>query len=232
MVQPGYLLVYSDPGEKVALEEFTDWYDNEHVPLRIDVPAFQSWHRWAALDGKHPRWAASYDLTSFKATLEPPYSTLAETRSEREKGVIKDLETLDRRTYELLPDVWPTPSASYDPAKPAPFIAFVAVEMKPEAEEDYNKWYDEEHIPLLSKCAGWVRSRRFVLKDWSLSGTAHPEAKAPPKYLAVHEWMGMEAVNSEEYKTAMTTPWRDRVMKEATGYELRVFKHYRSWDKQ
>lgn len=31
----GYLWVMSEPGEAVTLEEFTDWYDNEHVPLRM-----------------------------------------------------------------------------------------------------------------------------------------------------------------------------------------------------
>ena len=32
------LFVYSSPGI-VDLAEFTDWYDNEHVPARLAVPA-------------------------------------------------------------------------------------------------------------------------------------------------------------------------------------------------
>ena len=48
---PGYLLVYSDPGDKVAQEEFTDWYDNEHVPLRVAVPAFLSCAHLPATSG-------------------------------------------------------------------------------------------------------------------------------------------------------------------------------------
>ena len=30
---------------------------------------------------------------------------------------------------------------------------------------DFDRWYDEEHIPLLARVPGWVRSRRFVLKE-------------------------------------------------------------------
>ena len=233
MSPAGFLLVYSDPGQGVTEEEFTDWYDNEHVPLRVEIPAFLSWHRWAADDNKKPRWAASYDLTSFEATLVPPYSTLAETRSEREKDVLKRVETLDRRTYEVWEGALPPPSELYDPAKGAPYTVFVSVDVKPGAEEEYNKWYDEEHIPLLSKCPGWIRSRRFVLKDWSLGGTQTQgvEPTAPPKFLAVHEWVSPARKDSEEYKAAMNTPWKDRVAEDIIRRDLRIFKHHKTWER-
>ncbi|KAJ3558547.1 hypothetical protein NM688_g864 [Phlebia brevispora] len=185
MAPPGYLLVYSDPGEKVSEDGFNDWYDNEHVPLRVEVPAFLSWHRWIADDNKTPKYAATYDLTSFEATQKPPYTTLAGTRSEREKRLIRDVDVLDRRTYELWGGLLPEPSSFYDPAKPAPYTVFVAVNVKPGTEDAYNKWYDEEHIPLLSKVPGWIRSRRFVLKDWGQAGVqGEAGQKEPPKFLA------------------------------------------------
>lgn len=233
MAPPGYLLVFSDPGAKVDQAEFTDWYDNEHVPLRVDIPAFQSWHRWEATDGKKPTWAASYDLTSFEATQVPPYTTLAETRSEREKRIMTDVEILDRRTYELWEGPLPPPSAHFDPKKPAPYTVFVAVDVKPGTEDEYNKWYDEEHTPLLSKVPGWIRSRRFVLKDWAQGGEqGRAGQKAPPKFLAVHEWLSLDVKDSEEHKAAMNTPWRDRVSKEFVRYELRTFKHHKSWERK
>ena len=91
MSPPGYLLVYGDPGTTLSEDEFHGWYDNEHVPLRVAIPAFTSWARWKAADGAKPGWAASYDLTSYDELDKPPYATLAETRSEREKRVCHQL---------------------------------------------------------------------------------------------------------------------------------------------
>ena len=71
-----------DSGPDVTDVEFHDWYDNEHVPLRVEIPAFLNWTRWKEADGQKPAWAASYDLTSYEDTQKPPYTTLSETRSE------------------------------------------------------------------------------------------------------------------------------------------------------
>lgn len=231
MAPQGYLLVYSDPGEKVSEEEFTDWYDNEHVPLRVAVPAFLSWNRWEAADEKTPRWAATYDLTSYEATQQPPYTTLADTRSEREKRILANVGVLDRRTYEAYEGPPPpAPSALFDPATPAPYTVLVATDVKGGTEEDYNRWYDEEHIPMLAAVPGWVRSRRFVLKDWSQGG-AVTEKKSPPKFLAVHEWQTLPDPKSKEYEAAMNTPWRAEIVKTWVSYERRFFKHHKSWDR-
>lgn len=235
MAPPGLLLVYSDPGEKVAEEEFTDWYDNEHVPLRVEVPAFQSWHRWVAIDGQKPKWAASYDLTTYEATQVPPYSSLKDTRSEREKGIIAKLETLERRTYELYESSTPPPppSALYDPTKPAPFTFFVGTEIAPELEDDLNGWYDKEHLGLLSTVPGFIRARRFVLKDWAKGGLqGETDQTPPPKYLAVYETTGLEWLASEQMKAAMATPWAVRVEKELKIFERRGFTLHRSWERK
>ncbi|TFY79452.1 hypothetical protein EWM64_g4562 [Hericium alpestre] len=229
-----FLYVVSEPGPSVPEAEFHDWYDNEHVPLRVNTPAFSSWARWEQIDGLKPTWGATYDLESYEATLVPPYSQLAETRSDREKDILSMLQTLDRRTYEAYTGnpIYP-PSALYDPSKTAPEIVIVSIDVKPEGEEDFNRWYDEEHIPLLAKAKGWIRSRRFVLKD---SGSLGTEASKKPahKYLAVHEWVSVEGLpESEEYKAALHTPWRTKVIENwVTGYERRAFKLYKRWERK
>lgn len=87
MAPPAYLDVFAEPGAGVSEQEFADRYDNEHAPLLLDVPAFLNCTRWKAVDGRKPTWAASYDITSYEGTLKAPYTTLAKTRSEREKGI-------------------------------------------------------------------------------------------------------------------------------------------------
>ncbi|OCH87458.1 hypothetical protein OBBRIDRAFT_796164 [Obba rivulosa] len=234
MAPPAFLLVFSEPGELVSESEFHDWYDNEHIPLRVAVPAFLNWTRWEAIDGLSPKWGASYDLESHEATQNPPYSTLAETRSDREKDLLSRIKVLDRRTYEAYEGhpAYP-PSSLYDPTSPAPYTTFFSIDVKPEDEEALNNWYYEEHIPMLAKIPGWVRSRRFVLKDWGRLGVeGKKDQKAPPKYLAVHEWTSPDFQQSEELKASIETPLAKKILGEALQIEKRSVKFLKKWDRQ
>ncbi|CDO68429.1 hypothetical protein BN946_scf184707.g10 [Trametes cinnabarina] len=231
---PGLLLVYSDPGSNVTPEEFNDWYDNEHVPLRIPIPGFQSWSRWTAVDGQHPTYPAIYDLSSPSVISQPPYADLANTRSEREKSILSRIALLDRRTYELLEPVYPPKAGdAYDPAKPGAVLSIIEVDIKPVpgAEEDFHKWYDGEHIPLLAKVPGWVRSRRFVLVD---SGAIGSEAKGerPPKFLAIHEWESADVFERSDFKAASETEWTKRILGNLAVFKRRRMTLLRAWNEK
>ncbi|PCH34005.1 hypothetical protein WOLCODRAFT_135445 [Wolfiporia cocos MD-104 SS10] len=230
MAPTAFLLVFSEPGPNVPEAEYHDWYDNEHIPLRVNTPTFLNWTRWKAVDGAKPTFSASYDLVSYEDTKKAPYTTLAETRSDREKGILSKIETLDRRHYELYEGLSTPPSALYDETQPASYVVFVGLDVKPEYEEEFNKWYDEEHIPMLAKAPGWVRSRRFILKDAGhLGGNA--EQGPPPKYLAVHEWASMDVFESKEYKEALSTPWMERIFQGVVRRERRVMTFLKKWDR-
>ncbi|KAI0264703.1 hypothetical protein BC834DRAFT_882200 [Gloeopeniophorella convolvens] len=226
------LLVFSDPGTDIPEAEYHDWYDNEHIPLRVQIPAFKSWARAEQSDGEQPRWAAFFDVDSVQDLYRPPYSELPKTRSDRENDIWSKLAVIDRRFYEEYAGLHPglPPSAEFDPRQPGRHLVFVSNEVAPGAEEEYNKWYDEEHIPLLAKAPGWVRSRRFVLRDAQKTGTAVKSAQEkPPKYLAIHEWASEARKGSEEYDRAMSTAWRAAVMQHVTRRERREFTLYRAW---
>jgi hypothetical protein len=79
-----------------------------------------------------------------------------------------------------------------------------------ESEASFNRWYKEEHLPMLSAVPGWRSSRRFVLVDSRhLSSGEHMSA---PKYLALHEWVNDGIFEMKEYKAAVNTPWRTEVI--------------------
>lgn len=235
--KPGILLVFSEPGA-VDDAEYNDWYSNEHVPLRLPIPAFQSWSRWVAVDSQKPSYLALYDITDVGAVNQPPYSTLADTRSEREKDIINRVAVLDRRTYTKVDvPVPPRQGDAYDVHSPGPYASVVSIHVPEEHEDDFNRWYDEEHIELLSKVPQWVRSTRFVLEDSGASGTDDSlKPKGPggraPKYLAIHEWSGLEAFQTEEAKQAIGTEWMVKVQGYSSVFEPRVFKLLRSWERK
>ncbi|KAH9854560.1 hypothetical protein C2E23DRAFT_726234 [Lenzites betulinus] len=223
----GLLFVYSEPGSAVSTEEFNDWYDNEHVPLRLPIPGFQTWSRWAAVDGKTPSYAAVYGLSAPSVASDPAHAHLGATRSDREKSIMSRASLIDRRTYALCePAV--APSAGYDRAQPGPFVCIAEVDIKPEAEADFNRWYDEEHIPMLSRIPGWVRSSRFVLVDAAAAGADAGGVRAA-KYFALHEIADLESMERPEFKASLATEWSQKILGNTTSFSLRVFKLTKSW---
>jgi len=211
------LVVYSSPGP-VDLAEFTDWYDNEHVPARLATPGFGAVARYRATDGVKPDWLATYLIKP--GTLDTPaYKALWENASEREKRIMSSLSTLDRRVYSLLHDARADGAGDVaQDAGPAPVVMAVSMSVPPAVEPELAAHYEQEHFPMLLAVPGWRRARRYVLT----SGTA-------PRFLSLHE-MDSEAVFDEPgYKAAMSTPWRQRVTASASGREKRVFALHKSF---
>jgi hypothetical protein len=207
------LLVLSSPGS-VDQSEFTDWYDNEHVPARLAVPGFGAVTRFRALDGQSPDWLATYEVKP--GTLaSPAYQALAPSASDREKAVLA-AATVDRRVYKLLGDFW---ADGYSEASgAAPVVMLVSMSVPPEVEPDLAAYYEQEHFPLLLKVPGWRRARRFEL----IEGTG-------PKYLSLHEVDSEAAFDDPGYATATTTPWRNRIVAAAVGREKRLFGLHKSF---
>jgi len=66
----------------------------------------------------------------------------------------------------------------------------VMIEIDPAYEDEFNRWYLEEHFPDRMACPGFVRGRRFV----ALEGE--------PKYLALFDLESPEVLNTDEYGQA------------------------------
>lgn len=103
----------------------------------------------------------------------------------------------------------------------------VASECKPEAEEKYNKWYDEVHIPMLLKFKGLKEVIRYRLVG---------ETGAFPKYLTVYKFESPEA-----YEAYGTSPERSAAMDELAttwkqgGFEVKwrvVYEPLKTWKKR
>ncbi|EIN05189.1 alpha/beta-hydrolase [Punctularia strigosozonata HHB-11173 SS5] len=199
-VDPQALLyVLSHPKESET--EFHDWYNNEHGPARLCLPYFSNGYRYKANDGQTPEWLATYDIEDVNKLEEESYKQLRESRSERETRVIEqEIEILDRRMYTLV--------SSRGTAVPEPgsILVAVAIDVENEHEEDFDRWYEEEHIDLLSQVPGWQRTRRFKL--FSATGEGTPALK----HLALHDYRAHNGLDGPEHARATSTPWRTRVM--------------------
>ena len=67
-------------------------------------------------------------------------------------------------------------------------LLLVMIDIDPAYEEDFNRWYDEEHIPALSAVPGTLLARRFratdTSKQWHLA-LYHLES---PDVVATEAW--------------------------------------------
>jgi len=222
----GLSFVLMEAGPNVSEEEHHDWYDNEHSPARLTIPSFHTAARFKAADGKKPTYLTLYDISSASVADGPEYQAVKANGSERDKRLLETIQFLNRRAYTSIYDK--TLSGASDADFPAKFVLYAAMEVKPEGEDEFNKWYEEEHVPMLSKIPGWLRSRRYVLESNLVKGTVEPEVVVG-KYIAVHDFSKGGFMESAEFKAAISTPWRDEVVKAVVGRELRHFELFKEY---
>jgi hypothetical protein len=104
----------------------------------------------------------------------------------------------------------------------SPFVLNVQVE--PADEDDYNKFYHEEHLGMLSKVPGYRRSQRY-----QLISTRENAPKNVPKFMAVHEFEHLNALDGPELREADASPNTIRVFGNAKMVNIRGFKLVKGW---
>ncbi|KIK62419.1 hypothetical protein GYMLUDRAFT_164733 [Collybiopsis luxurians FD-317 M1] len=217
----GLSFVLLEPGQNVSEAEYHDWYDNEHAPARLTIPTFFNAARFKAADGQKPAYLTLYDISEPSVADGPEYQAVKDNGSERDKRLLSTVQYLNRRAYSLFySTTHPNALASDFPAK---FIAYAAFEVKPEDEVDFNKFYEEEHIAMVAKVPGWLRSRRYILSNSMVRGSVDPEVTVC-KYLIINDFSRGGYMETPEMKAAGTTPWTFKVASYLIGSEIRHFE--------
>jgi hypothetical protein len=83
---------------------------------------------------------------------------------------------------------------------PTPWLYIVHTDIPPDIVDDYNSWYDEEHLPRLVGVPGIVRARRYIA-----NGTLSP------RYLTAYNLSIRDAFESPAGLKARKTPWTERM---------------------
>jgi antibiotic biosynthesis monooxygenase (ABM) superfamily enzyme len=80
-------------------------------------------------------------------------------------------------------------------------LLLVMIDIDPDHEEEFNRWYEEEHLPDRDGLPGFVSARRFVSHEGG------------PKYLALYELENVDALDSDEYLRLINPPseWTQRM---------------------
>jgi hypothetical protein len=171
--------------------DFNDWYDTEHIPERLTIPGFLAARRYRAVEGA-PAYQALYDLESVAVLDTPEYKALNETPSEWTRRIVPQFRNAHRGVYaQIFPEGAEAAPAPSDTAA----LLLVGIAPPPGHEQEFEAWYNTEHIPYLSRVPGVLRARRFAPVDGS------------ERYLAVYELADPEVPTTDAWRKAAETPW-------------------------
>jgi hypothetical protein len=91
-------------------------------------------------------------------------------------------------------------------AEPHRVLMIVAFRVPGGRQDEVERWYQQEHGPMLLRAPGWLRMRRYRL---------HRGAGGPLwTHLALHELRDAAVLDSAERALARSTEWRARLEKE------------------
>lgn len=191
--QPMGLLVAGFDASSVTEDEFNDWYDTEHIPERRRVPGFLGIERWMGVE--NPRVSiATYDLQSLDVLRSDAYRAIAgENLSVWSKRLTGKAKRLCRFEAEQLPP------GNQSAVSSAGGLMMYAMNVAPEAEAEFNAWYDQEHIPRLSAVSGCLMARRFKIMSAVSEGRQ--------RYLALYHLASPDVCSSSPWKEAANTEW-------------------------
>ncbi|KAI9758146.1 MAG: hypothetical protein M4579_003178 [Chaenotheca gracillima] len=212
---PGILYVTMQPKPGLPTSQFHDWYNNEHGPTRLRLSFIANGFRYRATDldgpGKGlPEWLAIYDVTDTAELTKDGYTRLRTdaVKSQREKDVMSQI-AVDRRILDFVESRESEDFRRLEDVKDGleeNVIVAVSLSLHPgeEHRKELDRWYAVEHIDMLSKVPGWLRTRRFM--------TSPVDGKGATEYLALHEYAPKNGLGGDKFKAAISTPWAESIM--------------------
>lgn len=78
-------------------------------------------------------------------------------------------------------------------------VYIVTSQPEPDWEQEVNRWYDQEHLPMLLAVPGYRSGRRYVAVE------------GEPKYMAFWEIDSLAAYQSPEHDAVNLTPWSKKI---------------------
>jgi len=153
------LMVWADvPADKEA--EFNRWYNEEHIPERLAVPGFLSGARYEAVKSG-PKHLACYELETAAVLDSPAYKKVRDNPTEWTRRCSPDVigTTFIRNVYTMIHPAALTPSIANSGMAPA--LQIGRMDVAPEVDAEWNRWYSTVYVPNYEKVPGVIRGRRY-----------------------------------------------------------------------
>ena len=189
---PGLLAVWTDVDQTVE-EEFNAWYQTEHIPQLLSLPGFVSARRDQAVVGK-PKYVTLYTLSDTNALKSQQFRDLQDKdRTPWSRRMVPYFRNMESGLYRQIFDYGTLPE------KGGAVVYSVQLNIPADKEDEFNEWYNVDHVPALVGVPGVHCARRYVA------------VKGEPKYLAVYEMEDATILTSAEWNTARNSDWTLRM---------------------
>lgn len=182
--------------------EFNDWYNLEHVPQLTALPGFVRTRRYRC-DNADIRYLAWYETADKTIEAGPDFQYIVAHPtpwSQRMRTIYGPHR--ERMNFELMCDVANASAAL--PAAGAPWMYIVHTDIPDHIVDEYNAWYDKEHLPRCANIPGVLRARRYT-------SVACTSGNPGPKYLTAYEMTGPDVWESPAAQVARKTPWTEKM---------------------
>jgi hypothetical protein len=163
------MLEFSEPAPG-ANEDFERWQEREHIPAVLKLDGFHSARRYEVVKADTPD------------SILPHQVTLYDVRAGDWDGVARGLGALPASGAAVRGDtaaviaygaLGPTVLAADVPGSSPPtlvagrrlqtYTMFVSTSPAPGMDREYNRWYDEQHVPDVLRIPGYQSARRYAL---------------------------------------------------------------------
>lgn len=158
----GSTILFSEMTPQPAWEPaFNEWYDTEHIPLRMACPGFASAQRYRATASAS--YLAVYEMGSAGDLKTPEYAKVKGQPSELTRRMLGGVAGFTRYICNQVGERR-RPGLAADPLS-APLLLAVFFEVPQAARPAFDRWYDGEQLPRLLECRDWWMARRFEVVD-------------------------------------------------------------------
>jgi len=145
-MQSGLLLVLSHVDRPLE-NEFNRWYEQEHIPERMQLQGFVRAQRFKKPDEGAPQYLALYDLENTHVLDEPAYHHLRGSgRTAWATGILARIPCLLRWEMNLesamLRDGLPDASA----------VFLMLVTVQPSNYSAFKQWFSRDYLPVMKDC--------------------------------------------------------------------------------
>ncbi len=204
----GLLFAATDP-DPAHEADWNRWYDQRHVPQREALPGALGARRFESVDGG-PKYVALYDFETPDTLTGPEYRALSQP------PILNDEDRLNIARFVGLKRAVMRQIAQAGCEQPLRSevggLLVVALDPQPGYEEEFNAWYNEEHIVFGARVPGVLRVRRFQ----ALEGEPH--------YVALWDLKDPTIPSTPAFRAAVETPWTHRIRNHYTRAFRGIYK--------
>jgi hypothetical protein len=214
MPKKGILIVRTDVFPEIETE-WNNWYNTKHIPARLQVSGFLTARRFVPIERKlrnvsvtedEPKYFTLYDLSSVDVITSEAYLKLQDREAslppESFEAITPKLPKFSRGLYE---QIYPEQGEYRMPGTEIMFA--LGFDVPSAKEEEFNAWYNTEHIPAMNRVPGFVTARRFVAAEAQFRSRTSARLSGP-NYVTLYDLENEKVLESDAFMRERESPWR------------------------